>query len=169
VRGGVWFVLGGARSGKTRRGLAIASGYASRTYIATAEARDDEMRERIARHRAERDAVWQTIEAPIDLCGALRTADRLDSVIMIDCLTLWLSNLMEKNAALEDETAKFVEVLSSISAAIVVVSNEVGLGIVPEHALARAFRDAQGRLNQAVAAAADHVELMVAGLPLIVK
>lgn len=169
MRGGVWLILGGARSGKTRRGLAIAGAYASRTYLATAEARDDEMRERIARHRAERDAVWQTIEAPVDLYGALREADRPDSVIMIDCLTLWLSNLMEKNAALEDETAKLVEVLSSLSATIIVVSNEVGLGIVPEHALARAFRDAQGRLNQAVAAAADHVELMVAGLPLIVK
>ena len=169
MRGDIWLILGGARSGKTRRGLAIASAYAPRTYIATAEARDDEMRERIARHRVERDAVWQTVEAPIDLCGALCKADRPDSVIMIDCLTLWLSNLMEKNAALEDETAKLVETLPSISAAVVVVSNEVGLGIVPEHALARAFRDAQGRLNQIVAAAADHVELMVAGLPLIVK
>lgn len=169
VKGDTWLILGGARSGKTRRALAIANAYASRTYIATAEARDGEMRERIARHRAERDETWHTIEVPLDLCGALRKADREGGIIVVDCLTLWLSNLTEKGAAVEDETAKLIDVLSSMSAAVVVISNEVGFGIVPDNALSRAFRDAQGRLNQAVAAAADHVELTVAGLPLVLK
>ena len=169
VKGGVWLILGGARSGKTLRGLAIGSAYTSRIFIATAEARDDEMHARIARHRAERDTTWKTIEAPLDLCGALRKADRLDGVIVVDCLTLWLSNLMERNASLEDEIANLIEALSSTSAAVIIISNEVGFGIVPDNALSRAFRDAQGRLNQAIAAAADHVELVVAGLPLVLK
>jgi adenosylcobinamide kinase/adenosylcobinamide-phosphate guanylyltransferase len=165
----VWLILGGARSGKTTRGLAIAGAFAPHTYIATAEARDDEMRDRIARHRAERGSDWTTREVPLDLCSALSEADGPGRGILVDCLTLWLSNLMEAGRPLEDETRALVQTLSGLSANVVLVSNEVGFGIVPANALARAFRDAQGRLNQAVAAAAHHVELMVAGLPLKIK
>jgi adenosylcobinamide kinase/adenosylcobinamide-phosphate guanylyltransferase len=165
----VSLILGGARSGKTTRGLAIVGAFTPRTYIATAEARDDEMRDRIARHRAERDAGWTTLEVPLDLCGALRKADGQGNGILVDCLTLWLSNLMEARRPLEQETRELIATLASLRATTVFVSNEVGLGIVPDNALARAFRDAQGRLNQAVAAAAGRVEFMIAGLPLKVK
>jgi adenosylcobinamide kinase/adenosylcobinamide-phosphate guanylyltransferase len=164
-----WLVLGGARSGKTRRALAIAGGYAGPVYIATAETRDSEMQDRIARHRAERGPEWTTVEAPLDLCGALLKSDAPGKAILVDCLTLWLSNLMEAELPLEAETGKLVQMIKALSATVVLVSNEVGLGIVPDNALARAFRDAQGRLNQAVAAAADHVEMIVAGLPLVIK
>lgn len=165
----VWLILGGARSGKTTRGLAIAGAFSPRIYIATAEGRDDEMRDRIARHRSERGSDWTTREAPLDLCGALREADGPGRGILVDCLTLWLSNLMEAGRSLESETRDLIHTLSGLSANAVLVSNEVGLGIVPDNALSRVFRDAQGRLNQAVAASADRVELMVAGLPLKIK
>lgn len=165
----VWLILGGARSGKTRRGLALSSGYAARIFIATAEARDGEMQERIAHHRTKRGGGWRTIEAPLDLCGALRNADSAGTAILVDCLTLWLSNLMERGRSIETETALLSETLSTLSTTVILISNEVGWGIVPDNALARRFRDAQGRLNQAIAALADHVELMVAGLPLKIK
>lgn len=169
MTGNVWLILGGARSGKTRRGLALAESYPSRIYIATAEARDVEMQERIAHHRAERGVDWRTVEAPLDLCGALRRADGSDAAILVDCLTLWLSNLMEQGRAVEAETAMLAETLSALSASVILVSNEVGLGIVPDNAVTRKFRDAQGRLNQAIATVAGHVELIVAGLPLKIK
>jgi adenosylcobinamide kinase / adenosylcobinamide-phosphate guanylyltransferase len=169
VTGEVWLILGGARSGKTRRGLAVAASRSCRTYIATAETRDDEMRARIARHRTERDAGWKTVEAPLDLCGALRDADDPGAAIVVDCLTLWLSNLIERERSMEAETNMLTETLAALSATVILISNEVGSGIVPANALSRRFRDAQGWLNQAVAAAADHVELMVAGLPLKLK
>ena len=165
----VWLVLGGARSGKTRRGLALVSPLASCTYIATAEPRDEEMRTRIAHHRDERGPQWTTIEEPFDLCGALARADTVGGGILVDCLTLWLSNLMERDRNPEEEARKLTESLGKLSGRIVFVSNEVGLGIVPDNALARAFRDAQGRLNQLVASVANHVELIVAGLPLTIK
>ena len=165
----IWLVLGGARSGKTRRGLALVSPLASCTYIATAEARDEEMRNRIAHHRDERGRQWATIEEPLDLCGALTRAATADGGILVDCLTLWLSNLMERDRNPEEEARKLVVSLGKLSGRIVLVSNEVGLGIVPDNALARAFRDAQGRLNQLVASVANHVELIVAGLPLTIK
>ena len=164
-----WLVLGGARSGKTRRAMAIAGGFAAPVYIATAQARDGEMKDRIARHRAERGPEWITVEAPLDLCGALHRADAPGKAMLVDCLTLWLSNLMEAGLSPDDETVKLIRTVQALSATVVMVSNEVGLGIVPDNALARRFRDAQGRLNQAVAAAADHVELIVAGLPLTIK
>jgi len=169
VTGEVWLILGGARSGKTRRGLAIAGGYPSRVYIATAEARDAEMQARIAHHRAERGVEWKTVEVPLDLCEALRNADGAGTVVLVDCLTLWLSNLVERERSVEAETALLAETLCALSATVILISNEVGLGIVPDNALARKFRDAQGRLNQAIAALADHVELVVAGLPLKIK
>jgi adenosylcobinamide kinase/adenosylcobinamide-phosphate guanylyltransferase len=165
----VWLILGGARSGKTRRGLAIAGAFASPVYVATAEARDDEMRDRIARHRAERGPQWRIVEAPHDLCAVLERRDAPENVILVDCLTLWLSNLMEAGLSEEVETEKLLHAMKFCAGTIVFISNEVGLGIVPDNALARRFCDAQGRLNQAVAAVADHVEFIVAGLPLTLK
>ncbi|MEI9997542.1 MAG: bifunctional adenosylcobinamide kinase/adenosylcobinamide-phosphate guanylyltransferase [Rhizomicrobium sp.] len=164
-----WLIFGGARSGKTRRGLGIAGAFARSTYIATAEARDDEMRRRIALHRAERGPSWSTVEAPLDLAATLRAADGPARGIMVDCLTLWLSNLLEAGRSVEDETRCLIETVFGLAATTVFISNEVGLGIVPDNALARSFRDAQGRLNQSMATAVSHVELMVAGLPLKLK
>jgi len=161
-------VLGGARSGKSRYAeTLIAAEPPPWAYIATAEPLDNEMRARIAAHRARRGTGWQTIEAPRDLAGALAT--NAGGAVLVDCLTLWLSNLMLADADVEAESARLERALTSIATPVVLVSNEVGSGIVPENALARRFRDAQGRLNQRIAARADRVVLMVAGLPLVVK
>ena len=164
-----FLVLGGARSGKTRHALAIADRQPKRVYVATAEAWDDEMRERISLHQAERDETWTTIEEPLDLPLAIRHSDAPNQAIVIDCLTLWLSNLMGAERNLEDETTRLLRTIPDRRSVIVFVSNEVGLGIVPENALARAFRDAQGRLNQQIAAVVDHVDFVAAGLPLNLK
>lgn len=163
------FVVGGARSGKSRlaEGLATGSGL-TRRYIATAQAWDDEMRDRIARHRADRGAGWITVEAPLDLAAALAGA-REGEVVLIDCATLWLSNHLLAEHDLESETSTFLSALAACPAPVVVVSNEVGWGIVPENALARAFRDAQGRLNQQIAARAGLVVGVMAGLPMVLK
>lgn len=163
------FVLGGARSGKSRHAEALVEALPSPwTYIATAEAYDDEMAERIALHRSRRGAGWETIDAPHRLAASL-TAVPAERAVLIDCLTLWLSNRMLADADLEAESAALEAAIRAREASLVVVSNEVGLGIVPDNALARRFRDAQGRLNQRIAAIADEVVLMVAGLPLKVK
>ncbi|TIX17484.1 MAG: bifunctional adenosylcobinamide kinase/adenosylcobinamide-phosphate guanylyltransferase, partial [Mesorhizobium sp.] len=137
-------------------------------YIATAEAYDDEMRERIALHRARRGEGWATVDAPLDLAAAIEALPDHQPVL-IDCLTLWLTNHMLAERDLDAECRRLVDVLSRPRGPWFVVSNEVGLGIVPDNALARRFRDAAGRLNQQVAAVADTVLLMVAGLPLKVK
>ena len=166
-------VLGGARSGKSRyaEALAMGAGPAPWIYIATAEAGDAEMRARIAHHQERRGAGWRTVEAPLDLCGALSRAAEVGTPILVDCLTLWLANLMAADRDLEVEQRALADILSAVSrtAPVVLVSNEVGLGIVPENALARAFRDAAGRLNQAVAEACDHAVFMAAGLPMVLK
>jgi adenosylcobinamide kinase/adenosylcobinamide-phosphate guanylyltransferase len=164
------FVLGGARSGKSAGAerLARATGL-TRVYLATAEAWDDEMRDRIALHRADRGADWETLEAPRALLDAARSRDSHDNVILIDCLTLWLSNLTLAEADVEAETAALSDWLPTAAARVVLVSNEVGLGIVPDTPLGRRFRDAQGRLNQRVAAVADRVLFVAAGLPLRLK
>ena len=162
-------VLGGARSGKSRHAEALVTAFAPPwIYVATAEPLDDEMRARIAEHRARRAANWRTVEAPRDLAGAL-AGMRGGSTVLVDCLTLWLSNLMLAGADVEAEIVRLESALTAIAAPVVLVSNEVGFGIVPDNALARRFRDAQGRLNQRMAARADRVVLMVAGLPLVVK
>ncbi len=159
-------VLGGARSGKSRHAEAMLTRLPPPwVYVATAQAFDAEMRARIEAHRAGRDAGWRTVEAPLDLPGALRT----DAPALVDCLTLWLSNLMLGGHDADRAQAALLAGLSERSAPTVLVSNEVGLGIVPDNALAREFRDRAGRLHQALAAAADHVALLVAGLPLTVK
>ena len=163
------FVTGGARSGKSRLAEARAIGFGGPAiYIATAEALDTEMAERIARHRTARGAGWITREVPLDLAGALAETEG-QGARLIDCLTLWLSNLLHHGRDWEAEAARLTAVLAAARSPVVVVSNEVGLGIVPDNALARRFRDAAGIVNQRVAAVADEVILAVAGLPLRVK
>jgi adenosylcobinamide kinase/adenosylcobinamide-phosphate guanylyltransferase len=165
-------VLGGARSGKSALAerLAVESGLAV-TYIATAEALDEEMRERIARHQAERPAGWKTLEAPRALAAAMRGEAAPGRCLVIDCLTLWLTNLMldEDASLLERERAALLDCLPMLPGRIILVANEVGLGIVPDNALARRFRDEAGRLNQAIASLCDHVVFVAAGLPLTLK
>ncbi len=162
-------VLGGARSGKSRYAESVIAALPPPwVYVATAAAGDAEMAVRIARHRSRRGKGWQTIEAPCDLAGAL-TGIADANPVLVDCLTLWLSNRMLADADVEAETAHLETALARRRAPVVLVSNEVGAGIVPDNALARRFRDLQGRLNQRLAAHADRVVLMVAGLPLVVK
>ncbi len=161
----ITLILGGARSGKSARALALAA--PPRAFIATAEPRDEEMAARIARHRAERGGDWALIEAPLDLAGAVARAE--GRTLVIDCLTLWLSNLMEAGRSPEAETAGLLAALARAEAPVILVSNEIGLGLAPMEPLSRAFRDEQGRLNQRVAAAATRVEFVAAGLPLRLK
>lgn len=160
-------MLGGARSGKSRYAEALITWLPPPwIYIATAQAFDDEMRTRIAEHRARRAAGWRTAEAPLALADALRDAG--NAPVLVDCLTLWLSNLLLADADLSAaETA--LDAALSRTAPTVLVSNEVGLGIVPDNALARRFRDHAGQLHQRLAARADRVVFTVAGLPLFVK
>lgn len=159
--------VGGARSGKSRLAerLACASGL-GRSYIATAEVWDAEMRARIDRHIADRGAGWTTIEAPRDVVGALTKAQ---GVVLIDCATLWLTNVMLGGGDIAAETAELVAAIAAYPAPVIVVSNEVGWGIVPDNALARDFRDEQGRLNQRLAEVADLVCGVMAGLPMVLK
>ena len=162
-------VLGGARSGKSQYAESLIAALPPPwIYVATAEAGDAEMKERIALHRSRRGKDWQTVEAPGDLTIAL-AAVATDAPVLIDCLTLWLSNRMLAGADLEVEIAHLETALDSRRAPVVLVSNEVGFGVVPDNELARRFRDLQGRLNQRMAARADRVVLMVAGLPIVVK
>ncbi len=164
-------MLGGARSGKSRMAEQIVEASSlARFYLATAEAGDEEMRARIAGHRARRDAAWQTLETPLDLATALAETARPDRAILVDCLTLWLSNVLLANEAdVEERAEALVSTLKTLPGLIVVVSNEVGLGLVPDNALGRSFRDAQGRLNQSVAEICETVIFVAAGLPLALK
>ena len=167
---GSYFILGGARSGKSRRALQLAKQAAeARVFVATAEAFDAEMAERIAQHQTERGMGWVTIDAPLELTSALAGANQHGDVCVVDCLTLWLSNLMHHDRDVDAETASLCETIAAREIPLILVSNEVGLGLVPETPLARAFRDAQGRLNQAVAQVCDRVEFVAAGLPLTLK
>ena len=161
-------ILGGARAGKSRYAEALAKDATGpKTYIATAEAFDDEMRARIARHRDERaDHGWQTVETPLDLAAALRGAS---GFVLIDCVTVWLGNLTHHQHAIGAAVEDLCAALAASEAEIVLVSNEVGLSIVPENAMARRFRDEQGLANQKLAALADEVVFIAAGLPLKLK
>jgi len=162
-------VLGGARSGKSDHALTLAmAAPAPWVFVATAEALDAEMQERIRRHKEIRGEGWVTLEAPIDLAGAMEQAP-VDSVMVIDCFTLWLSNLMLGGCNIDHEVGRFDEALRARSADTIAVANEVGLGIVPATPLGRAFRDQAGALNGHLAAMAGKVILMVAGLPLTIK
>jgi len=171
----VTLVLGGARSGKSRYAeTLIVSAAATATYVATAEAGDAEMAARIAEHRAQRDSrgsshTWRTVEEPLDLAPAvLAHADPLRP-ILVDCLTLWLSNLMGAGRIAEHETETLCAALRDAPGPVVLVANEVGLGLVPETPLGRRFRDEAGRLNQEIAGLADRVVFVAAGLPLVLK
>jgi len=161
-------VLGGARSGKSRYAEhLIAALPPPWTYVATAEAGDEEMAARIKAHRERRGASWRTVEAPHGLGAVL--SECADTPVLVDCLTLWLSNLMLAKTDIEEEIQSLEKALAAAASPVVLVANEVGLGIVPDQPLGRWFRDLQGALNQRMAARADRVVLMVAGLPLVVK
>jgi adenosyl cobinamide kinase/adenosyl cobinamide phosphate guanylyltransferase len=161
-------VLGGARSGKSRYAESLIAVLPPPwAYVATAEAGDHEMAVRIRAHRSRRGPSWRTIEAPRDLTAAFAACERMP--VLVDCLTLWLSNLMLADADVNAEVGRLEEALAATVAPVVLVANEVGSGIVPDHALGRKFRDLQGLLNQRIAARADRVVLMVAGLPLALK
>jgi len=166
----VTLVLGGARSGKSRFAEGLIAAHPGRpVYLATGQAGDAEMAERIRRHRARRGERWATLEEPLDLPRALASATRDNGAVLVDCLTLWLSNLIAAGRNVEHETQALIESLPDLRNPVVFVSNEVGLGIVPDNALARAFRDHAGFVHQAVAAAADRVYFVAAGLPLLLK
>jgi adenosylcobinamide kinase/adenosylcobinamide-phosphate guanylyltransferase len=163
-------VLGGARSGKSAFAERLVRGSARRhIYLATATAGDDEMAARISHHRVQRGDGWMTLEEPLELTQALAGASAGDSAVLVDCLTLWLSNVMHAGRDAEVETRRLADWLGQAQNPVVVVSNEIGLGLVPETSLGRRFRDAQGRLNQAVAAAVPNVVFIAAGLPLRLK
>jgi len=163
-------ILGGARSGKSRHAQSLAEAFdGDLIFIATGEAYDDEMAERIDRHRADRGPRWNTIEAPIALGDAIRAHAAPDRLLLIDCLTLWVSNLMHAGRDIGDATDDLIAAMRDARGPVILVSNEVGLGIVPDNALARRFRDEAGRVNQAVAAAANEVSFVAAGLPLRLK
>jgi adenosylcobinamide kinase/adenosylcobinamide-phosphate guanylyltransferase len=167
--GRLTLVLGGVRSGKSRYAETLITARPPPwIYIATAQALDDEMAARIAQHRARREEGWQTIEAPRDLVTTLDAAPAGASVL-VDCLTLWLSNLMLTDHDLDGEFERLDAALARRRHFVVLVANEVGLGIVPDNALARRFRDAAGRLHQRMAARADEVVLLVAGIAMKVK
>jgi adenosylcobinamide kinase/adenosylcobinamide-phosphate guanylyltransferase len=177
-------VIGGARSGKSAHAEKQAAESGLRvTYVATAQVQDAEMERRIAHHRARRPAQWASVEAPLQLAAALHAHAAPNRCLLVDCLTLWLSNLFFAGAAarqaeageaidcplLAGETQALIETLPRLPGRVVLISNEVGWGIVPMHPLSRLFADEQGRLNQRVAAVADRVTLVAAGLPLVLK
>jgi adenosylcobinamide kinase/adenosylcobinamide-phosphate guanylyltransferase len=165
----VVLITGGARSGKSRRAEMRARAFPGRpVYIATAEALDAEMAERIEKHRARRGNEWLEREVPLDLIPALLATDG-GGARLIDCLTLWLSNLLHAQRDWAKAVSELAEALSRQKSPVIMVTNEVGLGIVPDNTLARAYRDAAGQMNQRIAAAADEVEFVVAGLPMKLK
>lgn len=163
-------VLGGARSGKSRYAQQRVEACVGRlAYIATAQALDAEMEDRIARHRADRDARWHTVEAPLALAAALARAGESHAAILVDCLTLWMSNLLLADRDVQHEGMALAETVAACPVPVALVANEVGLGIVPDNALARRFRDEAGWLNQRLAAMADEVVFVAAGLPMVLK
>jgi adenosylcobinamide kinase/adenosylcobinamide-phosphate guanylyltransferase len=169
--GGTHFVLGGARSGKSAlaEGLVTASGLAP-VYLATGQAFDEEMRARIDEHRERRPPPWRTVEAPLDLVDSIEANASPATAMLIDCLTLWITNLMlaDRDVAREGERLA-ARIAAGLPGLMVLVSNEVGLSIVPENRMARDFRDHAGRLHQRIAAACDEVSFVAAGLPLKLK
>ena len=166
------FILGGAKSGKSSFALTHASGVkGKKAFIATAEALDGEMNERIKRHKAERGDEWDTYEEPVNVSKILSGTRDKYSVVLIDCLTLWLSNTMHHIKDTEKAINEFIDELhrSRDQSQVYMVSNEVGTGIVPENGLAREFRDLAGNLNQKIAGISDEVYLVVAGIPVKIK
>lgn len=162
----VTLVLGGARSGKSRHAERLIESIGGGLYLATAEIRDEEMRTRVDLHQGRRGANWRTVEEPLSIADIIA---KTDAPVLVDCLTLWVSNLMEREADIAAETDLLIGSFIGLKHPIVLVANEVGLGIVPMNALARRFRDEAGRLNQAIAEVAGHVVFLAAGLPLTFK
>ena len=171
----VSLVLGGARSGKSAFAERLALQHEQCVYLATAEHIDQEMEQRIASHRARRAGQqqgaprWRTVEAPIELAAAIRREAAPQRCLLVDCLTVWLGNLMHHEQDIDSARAALLESLAESVGPVVLVANEVGLGIVPDNAQARRFRDLAGLLNQAVAAIAGHVVFLAAGLPMVLK
>jgi len=168
------FIVGGCRSGKSKYALQTAEKIVAkcRIYIATCVPQDDEMKQRVAQHQKQRNSTWVTVEEPLHLTRAITENSCKADVVLIDCLTLWMSNLLmqtQNEATLKNKIEHLVQALSQADCPVVVVSNEVGGGIVPENPLARQFRDIAGWTNQSVAACADRVVWMVAGIPVTVK
>jgi len=170
---GIIFITGGARSGKSRLAESIAEGFgAPLCYIATSQAKDVEMAERIASHRARRGTIWHTVEEPAEVAGAIIARDGRYEAILVDCITLWITNLlfMHNDPGLVlKEVRALANLFPGLNTHLILVSNEVGMGIVPENALARTFRDLAGETNEILAAAADEVHVLFSGLPLRLK
>jgi adenosylcobinamide kinase/adenosylcobinamide-phosphate guanylyltransferase len=167
-------ITGPARSGKTRLAVQWAKTFPiPRAYIATAQNLDEEMNERIRKHREERKSAFLTFEEPLTLTSRLEKIGKKFSIVIVDCLTLWLSNLLgeagEEGQSIQRTTADFLALLKKLETPVILIGNEVGWGIVPDNPLARTFRDVSGRLNQEIAQIADQVILMVAGIPMIIK
>ncbi|MEQ9169737.1 MAG: bifunctional adenosylcobinamide kinase/adenosylcobinamide-phosphate guanylyltransferase [Rhodospirillales bacterium] len=166
----ITLILGGQRSGKSRLAETLIEDAAGGgLYLATAEARDGEMTDRIAAHRARRGPDWETIEEPLDILGQIREHAAPGRPVLVDCVTLWLSNLMAAGRDPESEVETLARGLAGLAGPVVLVSNEVGLGVIPANALARSFADAAGLANQRLAACADRVVFTAAGLPLVLK
>jgi adenosylcobinamide kinase/adenosylcobinamide-phosphate guanylyltransferase len=168
----VVLVTGGSRSGKSNYALDLAGPYRKKAFIATAEARDQEMRARIEEHRRQRDPSFQTVEAPVDLAGALKALPAGVEVAVIDCVTVWLGNLFHRQLVNDGLAAEIEAFLGSIEAPpcdLIIVTNEVGMGIIPADPETRRFRDAAGRINQRLARVAHEVILTVCGIPLQLK
>lgn len=166
-------VIGGCKSGKSRHALELAErGDFRKIFIATCVPFDEEMKQRVARHRQERDATWKTVDVPIELPEAIWAHDDAKTVLLVDCLTLWINNLLlasEDRQHIDENVEKLIDALYRARGRVILVANEVGAGIVPENRLARLFRDAAGLANQRIAAAADQVVFMVAGIPMTIK
>jgi adenosylcobinamide kinase/adenosylcobinamide-phosphate guanylyltransferase len=166
----VTLVLGGARSGKSRFAEGLLDGHPGRrVYLATAEILDDEMAERVRLHQTRRDVDCRTVEEPLDIAATIVAETAKGAAVLVDCLTLWLGNLLGKDRDVAAEIDRLTAAIGQFGGPVIFVSNEVGLGIVPDNALARAFRDHAGRLHQAVAAKAESVFFVAAGLPLRMK
>ncbi len=171
--GNIIFVVGGCRSGKSGHALALAEKFGSRrVFLATCMPADDEMRDRVAKHRQDRGNGWETVESPYLLPDAIRNYSPRADVLLVDCLTLWVSNLIlnpDHQVAIADAFQELTRAMEAAACPVILVSNEVGSGIVPENKLARRFRDLVGWVNQKTAAAADQVVWMVAGIPVAIK
>lgn len=174
TRAGVILILGGARSGKSRYAQEVAETLeGKKLFVATAQALDGEMAERIENHKKRRGGLWETREEPVEIVQVISEMQSEYSVILVDCLTLWVSNLLmahgDDREGIENRIQSLIGRLPNMETTILLVSNEVGLGIVPENRLARSFRDLAGMLNQGVARVSDRVVFMVAGIPVVVK
>jgi adenosylcobinamide kinase / adenosylcobinamide-phosphate guanylyltransferase len=165
------FVIGGCRSGKSRHALELSEKVSEihRVFMATCVPYDEEMKDRVRRHQQDRDSSWTTVDAPVELADAILKYSQSANVILVDCLTLWLSNLLMESENMESRVEQFTGAINHAQCPVIVVSNEVGTGIVPTNTLARQYRDAVGFANQKVAACVDKVIWMVAGIPVIIK